>query len=518
MPLPPFTLPQRLADLRGWRRNGLLMLLGALATLALPPIGFLPILLISITGLIWAWDRTTSYQSAFWTVWFWCLGFYAAGFYWIAYALLIDAWHFGWMVPFATFGLGGVVALFPALGLTAAFGLRGSNGPVRIVWVAVFWTIGEWLRTFVLTGFAWNPLGSVWDGMLPVLQAGALFGVHGLSFMTMLCFGLLALIPLTPLRKRRIILAIVAVSLPLSLGIWGQIRLLTHPTEFVSDSKLRVVQPNVMQGSRPSLEKREELLQNLLTLSRKDGFDGLTAVIWPESAVPFDLIGDNVHRKMAAMAVPDHGILLAGGPRFQPLPNGKWQFWNSLIALDQQAAVVGLYDKAHLVPFGEYVPLRKVLPLPAVAAELGDFSAGPGPRTLTVPGLPPFGVAICYESIFPGEVVQSGPEHPNLLVIITNDGWFGISTGPYQHFAAGRMRAIEEGIPVARAANTGVSGIVDAYGRVLAESELGVSGIVDAKLPEADPKLTIYARWGNWIIFLLLGLSVLFAVKFNRYS
>ena len=188
------------------------------------------------------------------------------------------------------------------------------------------------------------------------------------------------------------------------------------------------------------------------------------------------------------------------------------------MVIDDQGQLQGLFDKAHLVPFGEYVPLRAILPLPAVAASMGDFSAGPGPRTLDLPGMPPVATAICYESIFSGEVVEKGDHRPGWLVVITNDGWFGLSAGPYQHFAAGRMRAIEEGVPVARAANTGVSGMIDPLGRVVAKTELGVKAVLDADLPAALEQPTPFARLGSISWTILLGILGVFASLARRYN
>ena len=516
-PLDRMPLSVRLGGMTGWRRVWLLILLGALAALALPPVGWLPVLLISLPGLIWAWDGAQSYKQAFLTGWFWSLGFYSAGFYWIANALLTDAARFGWMIPFATLGLGGLVAAFPAAGFAAAYGLR-TTGPARIIWIAIFWTVAEWLRTFVLTGFPWNPIGSVWDVSLPVLQAGSLFGVHGLSFVTVLCFGLLASLPGTNDRRLKSVVAAIAIGVPVVLGLWGFQRLSIAPTQFVPGIKLRMVQPAATQAEKWRPENREHALRDLVDLSRSNGFEDVTHVIWPESSAPFDLVGDVGHRFLAALAAPPNGLVLAGAPRILSAENGGLHYWNSLIAIDDRGQVQGIYDKAHLVPFGEYVPLRGILPIPRVVSSMGDFSAGPGPRTLTLPGLPPVGPAICYESIFPGAVVAKGADRPKWMVIVTNDGWFGNSAGPYQHFAAARMRAIEEGLPVARAANTGISGVIDAYGRTVAMLDLGQKGIVDANLPQAAVSTTPYGQWSDYSVLLMLAVSALIALLIKRYN
>ena len=505
----------RLAALGGKKRACLLMVLGALAALALPPVGWVPVMLLCLPGLIWAWDQATTVRAAFMACWFWCLGFYTAGFYWIANALLTDAAKFGWMIPFATLGLGGLVSVFPAAALTVGRFVK-AEGPARMVWFAIFWTVGEWLRTFVLTGFPWNPMGSVWDAVLPVLQAGALFGVHGLSFMTALSIGLLAALPTLATGRTRTIAALVAVGLPLSLGLWGQVRLWRAAPAFVPGITLRMVQPALSQAEKWRPENRESVLRTMVTLSRSEGFQSVTHVIWPESAVPFDLSGDAAHRNQAALAAPLNGLLLAGAPRLNALESGGWQFWNSLIAIDSIGRVQGIYDKVHLVPFGEYVPLRGILPIPRVVSSMGDFSPGPGPRTLDLPGLPPVGPTVCYESIFPGQVVEKGAHRPKWMAIITNDGWFGNSAGPHQHFAAARMRAIEEGLPVARAANTGISGVIDGYGRVVAHLDLGRRGVVDAPLPEPVEGETPYGQWGDWSVLLLLALSSAIAAAFRK--
>jgi apolipoprotein N-acyltransferase len=223
--------------------------------------------------------------------------------------------------------------------------------------------------------------------------------------------------------------------------------------------------------------------------------------------VPFALDSDVRHRAAAASAVPEGGLLLAGSVRTGP--PGTAGAWNSVLAIDAQARVVAAYDKAHLVPFGEYVPLRGILPFGKLTEGRGDFNAGPGPRTIALDGLPPFGALICYEAIFPGAVTAPG-SRPRWLLNVTNDAWFGDSAGPRQHLAAARMRAVEEGLPLVRAANTGISAVIDGYGRVRHRLGLGVRGILDAPLPRALEGLTLFARAG-WLVLAALLLAALAA-------
>lgn len=493
----------RLAVLTGWKRRGAAILLGALGALALPPVGFLPVLLIALPGLVWLLDGSPTRRAAFGAGWWWGLGWSLVGLYWIANALLIEPEKFGWMIPFATLGLSGVLAVFTGTATWLAR-LSGVTGVGRVPALASAWTVMEWARSWVLTGFPWNPLGSVWDAAAPVLQAGSLIGVFGLSLFTLLVFGLLAV--LADFAPRRQKVAAVAVSL-LMLGsalAFGTVRLAGANGDVVPDVRLRLVQPAIGQSHKWREELREAHLRAYLELSRSPGWDKVTHIIWPETAAPFLLDHDQLHRGMVASVAPPDGLVLTGAPRVTPQEVAPFRVWNSLMAINGDSQLVGLYDKVHLVPFGEYVPFRAILP---AQLNIGgtDFSPGTGLRTLSLPGLPPLSPLICYEAIFPAEVVGRDQPRPAWLLTITNDGWFGHSAGPYQHLAAGRMRAIEEGLPLVRAANTGISAVFDAWGRDLARLDLGQRGVVDVVLPKPLAP-TLFAHYGN---ALPLALSLL---------
>lgn len=483
----------RLTALDGWKRRGTAVLLGGTAALALPPVHLLPVLLIAFPGLVWLLEGSRSRRAAFGAGWWFGLGWFTLGLYWIAHALLIEPEKFGWMIPFATLGLGGVLAAFTGTA-TWLVHLSGVRGPGRVPMLAAAWTLMEWVRSWAFTGFPWNPVGSVWDPVLPVLQFGAIAGMFGLSLVTILAAALPALAAdsrLTP-RARLAALA-VAAGLPLALAGWGAARLAPGGDGVVEGVRLRLVQAAIGQSHKWRDDLRQAHLDAHVALSRAPGFDGITHVVWPETATPYFLDSDPERRAQAARAVPPGGLLLTGAPRIARQP---FQVWNSLMAVDDQARVVGVYDKVHLVPFGEYVPLRGLLP-DAVNVGGSDFAPGAGLRTLALPGLPPAAPLICYEAIFPGAVVGRDQPRPAWLLNVTNDGWFGLSAGPYQHLASSRMRAIEEGLPLVRVANTGISAVFDGHGRPIARLGLGERGVVDAPLPQAPPGLTPFARFGN---------------------
>jgi apolipoprotein N-acyltransferase len=244
----------------------------------------------------------------------------------------------------------------------------------------------------------------------------------------------------------------------------------------------------------------------------------ISHVIWAETAVPYLLAGEPVLRAKIAEIIPEGGLLITGAPRRESADD-SWRLWNSLHALDETGRVVGTYDKHHLVPFGEYTPLRALLGrlgLSKMAVGASDFSPGPGPVTLALPGLPPVSPLICYEAIFPGSVVASGPR-PEWLLNITNDAWFGTSSGPYQHFASARIRAVEEGLPLVRVANNGISAVVDSYGRLRAWRGLNEIGTIDAALPKPARSLTLYARFGDILALLLTMMTVFSALLLRRF-
>jgi len=287
-------------------------------------------------------------------------------------------------------------------------------------------------------------------------------------------------------------------------------------TEAVPGITLRIVQANVAQLRRWEPEARTAVLQKNLEMTRGPGFENITHVIWPESSVPYFIDPGSTLVDILQQAVPPGGALITGGLRREEESGITGGVWNTLFAITH-GGIATYYDKHHLVPFGEYVPLRQWLPLPIekLAHDMGDFSVGPGPQTLTLKGFVPFSPLICYEAIFPDKVI-AGNMRPSVLVNVTNDAWFGVSTGPYQHYQMARLRAVEEGIPLIRAANTGISGVIDAYGREVATADLNKNAVVDSLLPVALETGTAYSKIRGITFLLLVIIPSLCVMIFPR--
>ena len=496
--------------LKGWRAAGTAFVAGALAALAMPPLHWLPLAVVGVVAFVWLWDTAPGPRSALLRGWAWGTAHFAVGSYWIVEAFFVPPADYGPLGPPIVIGLAALLGFFPAMAAGAAkwVALRWpSMGGryCRLLLLAIAWTIAEWLRGHVFTGYAWNPLAHVWAFATPLLQGAALFGVYGLGLLT---FMILAA-PVAGWRAS--ILALVVAG---GAGFAGQAAM--APVDTAGDGPLvRIVQPNTPQAEKWRPENRAPQMAKLVEMSRRDGFDGLAAVIWPETAPPFVVQPGSAALLAMAKAVPPGGYLLTGAAR--QTRNREDGVWNSLLVVDGEGEIVATYDKVHLVPLGEYIPFHKQLAPVSGAIGRGSFEVGESRVTLDLPRLPSFSPIICYEVIFPAAVTGPGAR-PRWLLNVTNDAWFGLSSGPYQHLASARLRAVEEGLPMLRAANTGVSAVIDAYGRVLAALDMQREGVIDHRIPAAREP-TPYGRWGDGALVVLLLVAtgcLLVAVRFTR--
>ncbi|MDE0203309.1 MAG: apolipoprotein N-acyltransferase, partial [Rhodospirillaceae bacterium] len=485
----------------------------------------LPLLVVSFTGLVWLIHASRSPWRAAIAGWWFGFAHFLFSIYWIGAAMLTDPSRFGWMVAPAVIGLSAGFALFPAL---AAFAARLPPLPIagRVLALAVTWTAAEWLRGNILTGFPMNLMGTVWMPSVGMIQSAAVVGVYGLSFATVLAAAAPAALVSPPEDEHRArrpwLLPAIAFGLLAAIWVGGQARLALAPDRAPTEVNLRLVQANIDQTRKWEDGAREAGLAHHVVLSHEPGLDEVDVVIWPETAVPFFLDESATLQAFVSRAAPLGGYVITGAPRRTRSAGRTIAVWNSLHALGPAEAITASYDKHHLVPFGEYMPLRGIINLRRLAYGAVDSSAGPGARTLRLPGVPPFSPLICYEAIFPGEVVADDAppgERPQWLLNITNDAWFGHTAGPYQHFQAARLRAVEEGMPLVRAANTGISAVVDSYGRVVGRLGLGEIGVLDAPLPPALAAPTPMARFGDWIlaILLLLATAATLAIGIRRW-
>ena len=525
-------IADRIAALSGWTRFAAALFAGALTILAFPPISIVPVLWIALPVLFWLLDGCRTWKAAFFTGWAFGAGYFITGLYWMANAFYVDADAFGVFAVPAVGSLSIAMGLFIALVCALTHAIkpaprdemsydRAATAARRVVLFAAAWTLIEWVRSWIFTGLPWNPLGLVWaethtPAGLAVMQVTALVGTYGLSFLTVLAFTGVALVGYTPSLAKARLTAFAPVALLVLVGAAGGLRLSLAHDDMVPGIKFRLVQANFSQAERSRPSQWVNQLQEYVRLSVDNRPDDVTHVVWGEAAIAFFLNIDEPARRVAAGAAPANGLLITGADRGLRNDDGSQTVFNSLYVLKPDASVAAVYDKTHLVPFGEYTPMRDLVPFDEITGMSGGFASGHGLETLAVPGLPPFSPLICYEVIFSGEVTAGGKPRPAFLLNLTNDAWFGLSLGPHQHFAQARLRAVEEGLPLVRTANTGISAVVDGYGRVRDALPLGARGVLDAALPVPAASATPFALLGNLIPILLATCSGVGALFFRR--
>nr|WP_240335608.1 apolipoprotein N-acyltransferase [Pseudotabrizicola algicola] len=454
---------------------------------------------LAFPALVWAMARmlrTGSAASAFWVGLLVGAGYFAASLNWIVSPFLIDPLVYGWMAPFALVLMALGFGLFwgAANALTCRFALR----PLALA--AGLGTV-ELLRGNILTGFPWALTGHMWHAT-PVMQTMALWGATGLTVVTLALAAL-------PLIWR--VWGAAAAALVLAAGFgFGQWQL-AQPDPAPRVASLRLVQPNAEQHLKWNPDEARILFQRQLDLTRAGTPADLT--IWPETAVPYLLEYS-----------PEVAPIITGASGGQKVAIGIQRVegdrgWNSLRVLEGDGALVATYDKFHLVPFGEYMPMGDLLQdwfgIGAFAAQVGNgYSAGTGPAVIDLgPELGRMLPLICYEAVFP-YIPRRAPERPDWMLQITNDAWFGTLTGPFQHFQQARMRAVEQGLALIRVANTGVTAVIDARGRVVQALPFGEAGALDVAAIPGALAATPYARWGEWPA--IAAILLLFAGAFWR--
>lgn len=522
-------LANRVVLSEGWKRRGIAFVSGALSALAMAPFGLFPVLAITFPVFVWLLDGAGAGKrgllAAFGIGWWFGFGYFVAGLYWIGMALFVEADKFAWLLPFAVLGIPAGLAFFTGFGALLARAMW-TTGPLRILAFAAGLMISEWLRGTILTGFPWNSFGYALTGVPQFAQGASLVGIWGLTLLALAIFASPATISDARDRTRHPWLPLIVSALALFLlGAYGWHRLANNEIANVDGVRLRLMQPNISQNLKWQPEQRPAVMRRYLSLSDqatapdRQGVKDITHLIWPESAFPFFLDREPQALAQIGELLPPGVSLITGAIRLDaPLPGSKDpRVFNSIRVLRDDGSIIATYDKLYLVPFGEFLPFQSLLEsigLQQLTRVRGGFTPGTRRRALNIPGLPPAAALICYEAIFSNNVLPY-EQRAQWILNLTNDAWFGITPGPYQHFAQARLRAIEEGLPLVRVANNGISAIVDPLGRIIRSLPLGADGLIDGPLPQALPE-TVYSRHRNGPVLLMTTIFAIGALSARR--
>jgi apolipoprotein N-acyltransferase len=523
---------ERLADrvilLWGWRQALLALLAGALLALGQAPFDFFAVGFVSFTLLVWLLDGVGAPPGRGWfeagipafaVGWWFGFGYFLAGLFWVGNALLVEAEDFAWALPLAVLALPAGLAIFYGLATLAAR-LVWSDDLGRIAALALAFGVAEWLRATVLTGFPWNAVGYVAMPIPLLMQSVALTGLFGMSALAVFVFATPALLANRRHLRGGVVLALLLVLAHAGYGSW---RLTQVSVDDAQTLSVRIVQPSIDQSEKWDGAARDRIFSRFLELSALPPAEGAAPpqlIVWPETSFPF-LLTDRPDALVALSGLLQEGQLLAAGAvRVEgSVSDGGVRYYNSILMINDQGEIVDGYDKVHLVPFGEYIPFEEVLArfgLRQLVQAFPGFTAGSQRRTLDAGEgvrLLPF---ICYEIIFPAE--NGLASESNLIVNVTNDAWFGDTPGPFQHFRQSQIRSVMLGLPMVRAANNGISGMVDPYGRIVDAFQLEAVGVldVDISLARASPPPLGATQWGQVSVFVGLVLLIVGAAATSR--
>lgn len=503
-----------------YRLYFLLILLGASFSFAFQPYNIAPVVFLIIPILVWVIDRAPSARAAFTRGWFFGFGLFVKGMSWVGHSFTMQDEVPEWLAPIAVVALSAVLASFKGLAFAIAKQLS-VPGVMRIVSFSAAWLIAEMMQGSLFTGLPWLLLGSIWADWTAMLQGAALVGIYGLSLATVFIAAAPALfLETTPTIYSRWT-PVAATCLLIVWAGFGIGRLSIAEVDVFPGFKMRLVQARIDQRDKWLSYLLEDHFSEHLRLTRQGSSTGkaenIDLIIWPETAVPENLSRrTSLMRYRLSQLVGRGAHIITGAPRIIPNEDGSRQIYNSLYALDEDANIAVQYDKFHLVPFGEYLPFGSFLRLLGLDQLTGGgegFNEGPGPRTLKIDGVPSFSPLICYEVIFPDRV-SDWQDRPEWLLNVTNDAWFGLSEGPYQHLALARIRAVEEGLSMVRVAGSGITTVIDPLGRTVASMAVGAKGIIDSALPmplDDLPTLGMKKRNINMTLLVLVTLLSLIA-------
>jgi apolipoprotein N-acyltransferase len=513
--------------------NIFLIILGAAFTLCFAPFRYFAVGFLVFPVFFYFLLKSKNKKQAFWRGWLFGMGHHVSGLYWVANSMLVEADKFAWMIPFAVLLLPAYLSIY--IGISSVLAYKTNlKFYSRIIYFAGVWCFAEIARTFILTGFPWNLAGMSFIAKPELASFASIIGVYGLSFFAVLFFTTPYLIYENLQNAKNGNPAKLGVTLTyfapilaflIFSGVWGQQRF----SDAVTQTKLRIVQPSIPQGERLNSKQLDSQIikyQNLsVQPSLKPNFGKPEIIIWPEAALPvyFAAQPDFVNNYLRYI-IEKNQFLLLGTVRLELEGKKLLKSYNSLEAIEGKVGLLPeYYDKTHLVPFGEYIPLRSVFPqVNAIAQGLGDFDNGIGNKTLKIADTPPFITLICYEIVYSNRVagaeIQNLKTKPEWILNITNDAWFGNSTGPQQHLDISRMRAIESGLPVIRAANNGISAVIDSYGRILETIKYDEISVIDDYLPKPAKEFasggTFYSQYGlKFTVLLIFGILAFVIIR-----
>ena len=489
-------------------------LLGIISVAGLPPYYLFPACILSFSLLFYLLTKVNTLTKSFAIGYWFGVGHFGLGLSWIANALLIDISSLGWLYPITILAAGLFFGIFS--GLATIFICKFTSLFSKYLAFTSFWSISEWLRSFILTGFPWNLIGSTLTFTPELYQSASIFGVYGLSLITIL-FCTSPILLFSTSYKDKVIAFLLLLLLPLINYGYGSYRISKQHSNFIQNGiNIRLVQPSIAQNLKWNIDTLEQNFSKHIELSKQDGLENIDFVIWGETASPFALDRDNKHKQQLLAAIPQQGYLITGAVRIQLSPSGRPIPFNSMLAFNKQGDIVTQYDKSHLVPFGEYIPLRQYFPnwIKPITNTITNFQAGLGPHSLKIADIPPFGTLICYEIIFPAQIVDKN-NRPQWIINLTNDGWYGDSAGPHQHLVSTIMRAVEEGLTTVRVANNGISAVINPLGQIIAFMPLNHIGILDVQLPQKLSIATPYGTYGNIIPLSMMILLLIIAICFS---
>lgn len=489
---------------------------GWLSAFAMPPASVWPCLFIGLSALYYLYSKTASAGQAFGAGFFFAIGYFVTGLWWIGNALLVEGNQYAWVWPISVIGLPTLLALFTGTYLAVARMLAPADTVKGFLSFAFFLTFSEWARGNAFTGFPWNLYGYAWADYLAMAQSVHFIGSYGLTFLSVLWAAMTGFLFLSAMeRKKKVAFALSVMFSMAVVFVLGQWRLDRHITQYDKKNGVVVVQPNIPQNMKWDPIAIQDNFIRTADLSENavfpEGDPENIFIVWPETAISPSIytIPANVNRMSEILTsyTKSNAYFVTGILR-RLSEDEDSAFANSILFTDKTMAPIAFYDKHNLVPYGEFIPFQKWIPLKPVAAFRG-FQRGPGPASVSYKNLPAFSPLICYEVIFPDAVTDKHAQRPRWMVNATNDGWYGDSAGPHQHFAQTRLRAIEEGLPIIRSANTGISGIIDSYGRVITHAEIFREAAITSYLPLPIPFKNPYWPWALQVFMPVVAIFLI---------